>query len=280
MASISTLVKDIYALVESGMAQLNSQRLGELISKRLEANKGGDALRMSTLGEKCVRKIWYRQWKPESAEPHEGPTLLKFLNGDILEETVLSLAEQAGHEVSGRQDELLLYGVRGHRDAIIDGVLVDVKSANSRSIYKFANHRLESDDPFGYIDQLDAYLASSQDDPALKVRGEAAFLAVDKELGHLYLDTYKMPKKPWEEIIANIRMVLASTLPPPRAYSPVPDGKSGNLKIPMQCSYCQFKTECYKEANGGKGLRKFIYSTGPRWLAKVVKEPRPNEEKG
>ena len=279
MKNISTLVKDIYALIEAGKAKIDGSRLGDMISKRLEFSKGGDVLRMSTLGEKCVRKLWFRQNKPETAEPFEGPTLLKFINGDILEETVLSLAEQAGHDVQGRQDELHLYGVRGHRDAIIDGVLVDVKSANSRSILKFSNHRLMYDDPFGYIDQLDAYLAGSQDDPALKVRGEAAFLAVDKELGHLYLDTYKMPKKPWEAIIAGLRDVICGSVPPPRAYHPIADGKSGNMKIPMECSYCQFKTECYKDSNNGKGLRKFIYSTGPRWLTKVVREPNTNEQK-
>lgn len=278
MKNISTLVKDIYALLETGKAKLDGDRLGKSIAKSLEASKGGDALRMSTLGEKCVRKLWFRQNQPETAEPIEGHTLVKFTTGHILEDTVLELAQQAGHDVQGRQTELHLFGVRGHRDAIIDGVLVDVKSANSRSIHKFARHRLESDDPFGYLDQLDAYLAGSQDDPALKVRGEAAFLAVDKELGHLYLDTYKMPKKPWENIIAGIRSVLKEANPPPRAYHPKPHNKDGSMKLPMECSYCQYKSECWKDVNNGIGLKKYIYSYGPVWLTKIVKEPNVPRE--
>jgi hypothetical protein len=279
MKSITTLVKDIYSLVESGRFSLDAKRLGNMISERLSrGQESGDALRISNLGEKCERKLWYRQNKPEASESLDGPTLLKFNNGDILEETVLSLAEQSGHEVAGRQGTIDLHGVIGHRDAIIDGVLVDVKSANSRGMHKFLYHRLEHDDPFGYLDQLDAYLAGSKADPALKVRGEMAFLAVDKELGKLHLDVYKAQNKPWEKIIVGLRSMLSSTMPPPRAYTPKPDGLSGNMKIPMECSYCQFKNECYKDSNGGKGLRKFIYSNGPRWLTVVMKEPRPDEQ--
>jgi len=279
MASITTLVKDIYALLESGKAVVNGDTLGKMISARLSrASEGGDALRMSTLGERCVRKLWYRQNKPEAKEPIDGATVLKFTYGDILEEEVLSLAEQAGHEVAGRQDEVSLHGVIGHRDAIIDGVMVDVKSANSRGMHKFTYHRLEHDDPFGYLDQLDAYLAGSKADPALKVRGEMAFLAVDKELGKLHLDVYQAQNKPWEKIILRLRETLGRKEPPPRAYNPQPDGKSGNMKIPMECSYCQYKNECYKDSNGGKGLRKFIYSNGPRWLTVVMKEPKPDEQ--
>ena len=279
MKSITTLVKDIYSLVESGKFSLDAKRLGDMISNRLSrGQESGDALRISNLGEKCVRKLWYRQNKPEAAEPLDGPTLLKFNNGDILEETVLSLAEQAGHEVAGRQDTIDLHGVIGHRDAIIDGVMVDVKSANSRGMHKFTYHRLEHDDPFGYLDQLDAYLAGSKADPALKVRGEMAFLAVDKELGKLHLDVYKAQNKPWESIISKLRSTIGAAAPPPRAYNPVPDGSSGNMKIPMECSYCQFKNICYQDSNGGSGLRKYLYSNGPRWLTQVIRTPKPDEQ--
>lgn len=273
--TISTLVPDIYSLLESGKAKLDSSRLAEMIKKRLSPSESGPALRMSNLGEKCWRKLWYRQNMPDKAEPLPGHTVLKFLIGDIIEEVVLSLAEQAGHDVQGRQDTLELFGVPGHRDAIIDGVLTDVKSANSRGMDKFTNHRLEQDDPFGYLDQLNAYLDASRD---VTIKGEAAFLAVDKELGHLVLDKYKKRDKPWKDIIQRMRAMLSSSEPPERAYRSEADGKSGNMKIPMPCSYCQFKNECYKDSNDGRGLRKFYYATGPRWLTRVVKTPEVPED--
>lgn len=274
--SINTLVQDIYATLEKGAYKIDGHRLGEMISTRLSFSQDkGAPLRMSNLGEKCHRKLWYRANKPETSEPLDGHTILKFLIGDICEEVILSLAEQTPeHTVEGRQDSLTLEGVPGHRDAIIDGVLVDVKSANSRGMVKFTNHRLHDDDPFGYLDQLDAYLASSQDHNALGVKTEAAFLAFDKELGHLVLDKYKTRNKPWHEIIPRLKAMLASPEPPSRYYKEEPDGKSGNMQIPMECRYCQFKKECWKD----RPLRKFIYSTGPRWLTKVVRQPEVYEE--
>jgi len=250
------------------------------IYKALEARNAAkdksEALRMSSLGEKCTRKLWYRQHKPETAEPLAGNVLMTFLHGDTIEREVLALLREGGSKVEGEQDELDLFGVKGHRDAIIDGLLVDVKTANSRGMEKFKQHRLESDDPFGYMDQLSAYHEASKEDPRVTNKTEAAFLVVDKELGHVVLDKYTIKPKPWESIIAKTRQLLGKAEPPPRAYTDEPDGKSGNRVIPLPCRYCQFKQECWKESNGGRGLRKFWFSVGPRWFTRVKKEPREN----
>jgi hypothetical protein len=44
----------------------------------------------------------------------------------------------------------------GHQDAIIDGVLVDCKSASGVGFDKFKYNKLAEDDPFGYVAQLSA----------------------------------------------------------------------------------------------------------------------------
>ena len=46
----------------------------------------------------------------------------------------------------------------------------------------------------------------------------------------------------------------------------------------MGCAYCGFKIECWKDANGGKGLRKFKYSNGSRFLTHVAKRPHQDIE--
>lgn len=276
--SINTLVQDIYSLLERGAAKIDSANLGKMISSRLSESKGGPALRMSNAGEKCTRKLWYRQNSPEKAEPIPGPTRLKFMTGDIKEELILSLAEQAEHKVEARQEEVEFDGVFGHIDAIIDGVLVDVKSANSRSMEKFRRHQLEWNDPFGYVDQISLYAAALKDDPRLKVKNEVAFLAADKELGHIVLDKYRIHDRPWKDILSGIKEEIAKPEPPKRAYSDVPDGASGNRQLDMPCRYCDFKEVCWADANGGSGLRKFIYSYGPKWLTKIVKEPNVPEQ--
>jgi hypothetical protein len=67
---------------------------------------------------------------------------------------------------------------------------------------------------------------------------------------------------------------MKQDVPPDRCYSDVPDGKSGNRKLAAGCAYCDFKVECWKDANDGKGLRKFKYSNGSRFFTKIVKRPQ------
>ena len=55
--------------------------------------------------------------------------------------------------------------------------------------------------------------------------------------------------------------------------TPKPDGKSGNLELAIGCSYCQYKKHCYPN------LRAFKYSHKPKFLCKVVKEPKVQELK-
>ena len=57
--------------------------------------------------------------------------------GDIIETLVLWLARQAGHEVKWEQKEVSIDGVTGHIDAVIDGVLADLKSCSPFSYKKF-----------------------------------------------------------------------------------------------------------------------------------------------
>ena len=49
--------------------------------------------------------------------------------------------------------------------------------------------------------------------------------------------------------------------------------KSGNMKLARGCVYCRHKFECHADANDGKGLRVFKYSTGYRYLTQVPKPP-------
>ena len=67
-------------------------------------------------------------------------------------------------------------------------------------------------------------------------------------------------------------MVTDSSIPD-RCYSAVPDGKSGNLKLPFGCVYCGHKRECWSDVNQGRGIRVFEYAKGKRYLVQVGKEP-------
>lgn len=279
MAKIETLISDIYRLFEDGKdvgednLEVFAQNMKDLLRSRLASIKKGPrkgTLRMSSVG-KPGRQLWYdvKGYPSEDMSPH---TLLKFLYGDIIEELVLLLAKEAGHDVSDQQKEVRLSGVKGHIDAVIDGHVVDVKSASKFAFRKFKSGTLANDDPFGYMKQLSGYSV------ALGLDG--AFLAMNKETGELALLPFSKEELSFEfpaQAIDQKRKELESDTPPERCYDPVPEGQSGNLKLPVGCAYCRFKDTCHADANHGTGLRKFLYSTGPVWLTRVERTPKVTE---
>ncbi len=274
----TNLVQDIYSKLDGNAkisperVQVLGARIAESIAEALNNGTKAPELRMSNFGTACERQLWYKINKPELAEPLEPEARFKFLYGHIAEELALFLAEEVGRDVRGRQKEVELHGIKGHIDAIIDGVLFDIKSTSARQFDKFASHRLEYDDPFSYKSQLEMYMEALKDDPDLAVKGEYAFLAVHKEHGDMVVDRYRTKKDTdWKKEVDAKKEMLAQAQPPERAYEAVPDGKSGNLQLPTPCKYCPHKRTCWPS------LRVFKYSNGPRYLTKVSRQPEVEE---
>ena len=97
------------------------------------------------------------------------------------------------------------------------------------------------------------------------------FLAMDKQNGHLTTTKIDLIDKDVVKRIKHVKeMIEVDTIPEP-CYELVADGKSGNMKLPVGCSYCEFKKHCYPD------MRVFAYSNGPRFLAVVNKEPNVME---
>lgn len=244
-----------------------------LLRTRLSKRKEGEVIRFSSLGKKD-RQLWYQANMPEVAEKFSGRTLFKFMFGDCVEVLTLFLAKEAGHEVTHMQHEVEIAGVKGHTDAVIDGVPADVKSASTFSFQKFKDGSLAFNDAFGYIPQLAGYAN------ALGMTDRAGFLAVDKQHGDICwseLSDLDIKANPPGPRIEHLKEVIKQPEPPARCYSPVPEGKSGNMKLGVGCSYCPFRDECWKDSNDGAGLRMFFYSRGPVWLTEVCREPKVNE---
>lgn len=225
---------------------------------------------MSNIG-KGTRQLWYdkRFGNEEDLQPH---VLVKFMFGEIVEQLVLFLAKVAGHNVTHHQAEVERGGIKGHIDADIDGVTVDVKSTSTHAFRKFADGSLADNDPFGYIEQISAYAKARDTD--------GAFLAVDKQNGHIAylpfskeeLDVFDVDGR-----IEYIKKVVDQDTAPERCYPDEEEGKSGNRALGVNCSYCSHKFRCWQDANGGLGLRVFKYSTGPKFLTNVAVEPKVYE---
>ena len=285
MKTIDTLVADIYSLFESSVPDMSDDEVDNIIDKFgdalkvhlkrfiYEEERRRDTLRLSAIG-KPERQQWY------SASPHskvkenielQGKDKIKFLYGYILEELLLTLSSLAGHEVKDEQKEVSVEGVLGHQDAVIDNVLVDCKSSSGRGFDKFKNNYVSSDDPFGYIAQISSYAEANG-------LTEAAFLANNKQTGEICLSkVHSMEMINATDRVKYIKDMVNQSNPPAKCYSDVPDGKSGNRKLDVGCIYCDYKRDCWKDSNGGQGLRVFDYATNPRYLTQVSKMPNVEE---
>lgn len=269
MPSIDTLVEDIHALFEGHTFDLTnlskfSTTIERVLATRFKEYAEGRRpyLRLSNVGQP-LRKLWFQIKSGLLGEKLSPSTKLKYLYGDLCEAILIALAIEAGHEVRDQQRKVEVDDVPGSIDCIIDGVLVDVKSASTRSFVKFKEGTLFNDDPFGYVGQLKGYARALGDI-------EAAWLAIDKEKGHIAL--LKLPQEHDYDIhskIAKAREVLDRDTPPEElCYENVSEGESGNMKLPTPCQYCDFKFHCQPN------IRTFIYSKGPVFLTKVVREPK------
>jgi hypothetical protein len=278
------LVSDIYQLMETKEVAEGVdfdacvEKFGENVKELMRNEFGGKKrdgrkLRMSNIG-RDDRYLWNVYNDVEKSDDIQGHTYVKFLYGHLIEEMLLFLTKAAGHEVTDEQKKCEVNGITGSMDCKIDGIVTDVKSVSTYGFRKFKDGSLAYDDPFGYIGQIKGYAYA---EGATKF----GWLAMDKQNGHLtYLmydseDTqapvYDLISYDIKERIDHVKKLVEQPTPPDVCYEPVADGKSGNQKLAVGCSYCAYKKECWPS------VRAFAYSTGPRYLVEVHNEPKVQE---
>lgn len=265
---IETLVEDIYHTLEEGAtvspeeAKTFGDNLARIVSEKL-SSQNRSYLRLSNLGSRCLRKLWYSVNTPELAEKLSGPARIKFLIGDITEAVVLFLAKLSGHAVADEQQSVAVHGVPGHIDCTIDGEVTDVKSASPPSFKKFQSGVRKETDDFGYLTQLGSYVQAKKGNGGTK-RGH--FLAVHKVLGHLHLDSHDNLPDITSDRVSEVRQVLAASEPPARGFEDEPHGASGSRKLSTPCSYCEFKAVCWP----GVQIAHYAGDRAPVFLTKAV----------
>lgn len=273
MPQINTLIKDIYAVTQKKGGGLDahvatlSANLAVRLGQQFGPREHRHSLRLSQMGARCPRAVWYSVHHPELAEALPPWSEVKYAFGHVLEELAIALTKAAGHEVTGEQDEVSVDGILGHRDCVIDGCVVDVKSSSTRSFEKFRKRLLEHNDSFGYLEQLDGYLLGSASDPLVTVKDRAYLLAIDKQLGHMCLYEHRLREAHIRDRIKTYRMVIERDSPPLCSCQTVAEGEAGNIGLDVTASYNSFKYQCFPH------LRTFLYSNGPKYLTKVVKRP-------
>lgn len=273
VSNIFTLVPDIYQLMskKSDWFKPHSMSFSEDVASRLKRHfdeyTDRPTLRLSQMGPKCERALWYSVHAPELAEPLPPQAMIKYSYGHVLEALAILLCKASGHEVTGEQDELRVDGIVGHRDCVVDGCVLDVKSCSSYAFQKFKERTIRDDDSFGYLEQLDGYVCGSQQDPLVRVKDKGYILAIDKVLGHMVLYEHAYREDHIRKRIRDYKTIVALDRPPACTCETVPAGKSGNIKLGVRASYSPYKFECFPK------LRTFIYANGPVYLTEVRQKP-------
>ena len=184
------LVQDIYKTIEPlsdgkaiDITDQDIENFGESMKSVLRSwanpthRDSNFNIRMSNVG-KPVRRLWFDNKYKQSDSKPSAQTQIKFLYGHMLEELVKLFVIISGHDLTGQQKEVVVDGVSGHIDCIIDDEVVDIKTASGFAFNKFKNGTLRDDDPFGYLGQLAGYEESEG-------TSNGGLLVINKENGEL-----------------------------------------------------------------------------------------------
>jgi|TARA_R110002167_G_scaffold30012_2_gene99579 hypothetical protein len=273
---ISTLVGDInniFSDIGNGKpVKLPEQKVDKLLDGLRDVlndwatpKARGTGLRMSNVG-KPNRQLWYDIKSLDTAEDLAPSVIFRFLYGHIIEELMLFFVDLAGHKLESQQEEVKVLGLKGHVDCIIDGVVVDIKSASDYSFRKFKDGKLSEDDPFGYLAQLAAYEHGFG-------KSGGGFLVANKSSGEICLyrpDELEIPNI--ESRLETVRKELKEEVPPrERCYPIIAKGKSGNMGLHNSCKWCRHKFQCNPD------LRVFKYSNTLEYLTEVAVLPGVEE---
>ena len=283
--SLDTLVDDIYKAISPlskgkpiKLSKKDLKEFGNDMTLALESwaspierdTTNKNTLRMSNIGRKN-KQLWYDlNFKKEEKEL--PPSLfIKFLYGHLLEVLLLFFVKLSKHKVESLQKEVSVSGIKGHMDYKIDGEVVDIKSASGFAFKKFKDGTLAESDAFGYLSQLAGYEAAEK-------TNDGGFLVINKETGELtFFKPEDLDKPNIKNRIREVKRIVKRKTPPDFCYPTIPEGKSGNMKLPRECTYCPYKYECHKSSNDGKGLRVFNYAKGPTYFTKIINEPKVEE---
>ena len=283
--TIHTLVDDIYRLMETKEAdesvdvEAEIDKFGEAVKDLMrtefarDRKRDGRTLRLSNIG-RDDRYLWNVANGTEVGDKIKPHTYVKFMYGHLIEEMLLFLTRMSGHTVTNEQKVCEVQGIKGHMDCSIDDVVIDVKSASAYAFKKFKDGTLAMDDAFGYVDQIKAYAHACG-------KREFGWLAMDKANGHLTVLKYDLDDTQApvhkeidgdiEERIIHVKEMVKGDEPEGYCQDPVPEGKSGNMKLATKCSYCQYKKHCYPN------LRAFSYYGGPKFFSHIEVEPKVQE---
>ncbi len=215
-------------------------------------------------------------------ESLEYNTITKFLWGDISEAYIMFLMRNAGIEIQSEQQKVTLkiggIDLSGIYDVEIDGKIWDIKSASDFAFNnKFGNRggflKILEDDAFGYIPQLYLYSEATG-------KPVGGWIVLNKNNGLLtVLEFPQYDKQHRLKVLQDVEdkiITLTSDAPFKKCFEPIEEiyyqKKTGNMVLPMACSFCQFKKHCWPDAEFIPSPVSTAKSPPWKWYTHIDKE--------
>ena len=213
-------------------------------------------IRMSSIGRPLCQLQAEKYGLPEESQDYE--LITRFLLGDILEAYLMFLMRNAGIDIQSEQQRVTLkiggIDLSGTYDVEIDGKIWDIKSAsdfmfNNKFGERGGFQKILDDDVFGYIPQLFVYSEASG-------KPVGGWIVINKNNGKITvlefpINDKKYRAKALQEIHDKI-IALTSDALFKKCFEPVEEvyyqKKTGNMVLPMACSFCKFKKHCWPDA--------------------------------
>jgi hypothetical protein len=178
--------------------------------------------------------------------------------GNQWEAWALSMLEANGQKVEAEQQEVTYCGVSGHIDAVVDGVIVELKTMSSNYFRQFTR---KPNDDRGYITQLACY-SHAMGLPAL-------WLCLDKGTHQVRSVPLYTVKEEAERSLARVQRIVPKLLavntledvfssfsPPPGVTQIVKGEPTGKLLVPPSMKYSLLRHLFYniEEMTSNKGV--------------------------
>ena len=204
-------------------------------ASREDENEKRKYLGMSSIGDKCSRRLWY-QFRGFTPSRSDGQTKMIFDLGNRIEDAIIKWLMSAGYLVNERQKEFgALNGFFcGHWDGCISGLslgltpkVLEIKSANSKRFTAIKEQGIAEITP-SYYKQVQCYMGYSGLD-------ETYFIVMNKNNCELYDEIIKFDRDMFIKLEEKAKSIIDVNIEPTKEEN-------------EECEYCQYRMLCNSES--------------------------------
>ena len=210
-------------------------------------------LRMSNIGKPLCQLQMAKSGAKKERKDYNF--IMRMLHGDAVECIMDVILKIAKANITGSKDKVVLElegtAVKGEDDVEIDNKVYDIKTCSPFAFerkWKMGLPALKANDDFGYVGQLVGYSEA-------KSKKAGGWIVVCKSTGQVLVMDADFSDDEKDTVLQEMQMkatALKEDWSFDRCFEPVDDffnkKYTGSKKLPMSCSWCDFKQSCWPKA--------------------------------